>query len=126
MALYGRELRKGVLEVPRIVDTALDERHHSEKRKAAQQALKAISAMSTSPRKSRGPLKGKAYKKSEVVRIHRDPTKHMKYISKWRNTYEEKEDIAEVKEQDKYMVRSQRVTREIASRLAPCLYVSHC
>ena len=43
MELYGRELRKGVLEVPVHSDTALDDRRFSQKQKAAQQALKAIS-----------------------------------------------------------------------------------
>ena len=93
MAMYGRELRKGVLEVPVHSDTALDDRRFSQKRKAAQQALKAISAMSNVPKKPRGPLKGQTYKEGEVVTNHRDPPKHMKYISKWRNPYEDKGEL---------------------------------
>ena len=126
MALYGRELKKGVLEIPQpVTETALDERHYSKKRQAAQDAMKAISTMLSPVKKPRGKLKGKTYAVGQVVRVHRDPPKDLTYISKWRNPYEEKM-IVEVDGRDHYWVRSAKtgkITREYAHRLAPCLYL---
>ena len=128
MALYGRDLKKGVLEVPTTgIETQLDERQYGKRRQAAQQAMKAISTMLSPPKKPRGALKGRTYTKGEVVRVHRDPPPDMKFISKWRNPYEEKGDIVDAQpEKHHYWVRSQKtgkITREHAKRLAPCLYL---
>ena len=70
MALYGRELKKGVLEIPQT-ETSLDERHYGKRRKAAQEAMKAISTMRSPVKKPRGKLKGKTY----AIVVHRDPPK---------------------------------------------------
>ena len=56
--------------------------------------MKAISTMLSPPKNPRGALKGRTYAKGEVVRVHRDPPPDMKFISKWRNPYEEKGDIS--------------------------------
>ena len=127
MALYGRELKKGILEVPVINESALDERRYGEKRKAAQKAMHAISSMIAPDRKPRGPMKGKTFLEGQVVRIHRDPPPKMRYISKWRNPYEEKGEVTEVLENNHYRIKSLKtgkVTREHASRLNTCLYLS--
>ena len=84
--------------------------------------------MMTPAKKPRGHLKGKIFEKGQAVRIHRDPPPKMKYITKWRNPYEEKGDIVEVVSGNHYRVRSRKtgkVTREHAQRLAPCTFVSH-
>ena len=126
IALYGRDLKKGVLEIPETEETALDERPYNEKRKAAVKAMKAISSLLPGTKKPRGKLQGKAYEAGQVVRIHRDPPPKMKYISKWRNPYEEKGDIVQVMNKDHYMVKSRKIgktTRKHASRLVSCLFV---
>ena len=74
MAMLGRELKKGVLEIQPSGETALDEREHREKRKAAQDAMKKISSILRNPTRPRGELKGKSYKAGETVRIHRGPS----------------------------------------------------
>ena len=86
MALYGRELKTGILEVPQHKEEkSLNERKYSDKRQTAQKAMKAISSILTTPTRLMKQLKGKVYQKGEVVRIHRNPSPKMKYISKWRN-----------------------------------------
>ena len=98
MALYGRELKKGILELPETTETSLDERDHRKKRKAVQKAMKAISEMIHHVLRPRWHLKGKTFKKGDAVRMHRDPPKDLKYINKWRNLYEDKGDIVGVED----------------------------
>ena len=90
------------------------------------QAISSILSPRTTAKKT---LNRKVYKQGEVVRIHSDPPPKMKYITKWRNPFEEKGEVVDILENNHYRIKSLKsgkVTREHATRLNTCLYFSAC
>ena len=66
------------------------------------QVISSILSPKTTPKKT---LQGKVYEQGEVVRIHKDPPPKTKYITKWRNPFEEKGEVVDVLEKQVSEVR---------------------